>query len=191
MLDNIASIEQNNPGIMYLIGRKSRHLLWLFLSCPMFGHAAQANSSATDAFADIFSRTLLKVVAASDNGFRDIKGPQDPASNGEAWFSILPLPTARQCVVWIYRDRSLGRQYSCDFGRTFDLNEAQTAYTRALNVMNQTLREWSRSENSRSNSKTVSKVVFHQPSSATSVTLRLTNHGVHGYLLYVDVSPRD
>jgi hypothetical protein len=150
----------------------------------------QSESTPADSFRGTFTQALTKVVESAENGFRDIKGSPDPASSGEAWFSTLPLPTARQCVVWIYKDRSLGRRYSCDFGRTFDLSEAQKGYDQALQVVNQSLSGWSRSENTHRSSKVVSRSDF-QASSGISVTLRLVNHGVHGYLLYVDVNPRE
>ncbi|HYM77469.1 MAG TPA: hypothetical protein VE377_15955 [Candidatus Dormibacteraeota bacterium] len=166
-------------------------LVLLFVSSPAFAQAAGAGSATADSFADTFSQTLLKVVEASESGFRSIKGPSNPASNGEAWFSTLSLPTARECVVWIYRDHSLGRQYSCDFGRTFDLGEAQKGYEQALKVVTQSLAGWSKSENARRSSKIISKAEFSRGSSGPSVILRLVNHGVHGYLLYVDVNPSE
>jgi hypothetical protein len=167
-------------------------LLSLLLLFHMsFGQAGQAGSPAGDSFAVTFSQTLLKVVEANSTGFRSIKGSPDPNSGGEAWFSTVPLPTARQCLVWIYRDHSLGRRYSCDFGRTFDLNEAQKGYSQALQITSQSLPDWSKSENPRHGGKTIDRADFTHGSSGPVVTLRLTEHGAHGYLLYVDVSPQD
>jgi hypothetical protein len=166
-------------------------LCLLFLVQLAFGQAEQAGSSTSDSFAATFSQTLLKVIEASSTGFRSMKGSPDPNSGGEAWFATVSLPTARQCVVWIYRDHSLGRRYSCDFGRTFDLNEAQKAYSQAVQVVSQSLPDWSKSENPRRSSKTINRADFDHGSSGPIVTLRLTEHGAHGYLLYVDVSPQD
>jgi hypothetical protein len=162
----------------------------LFLGTLVFSQGEQSGDN-RESFVTTFSQTLLRVVEASGNGFSDIKGPPDPASNGEAWFSTLQLPTARQCTVWIYRDHSLGRRYSCDFGRTFRLDEAQNSYSQALQIVSQSLPGWSKSESARTSSKTPNKAEFTKDSSKASVTLRLTDHGAHGYLLYVDVNPRD
>jgi hypothetical protein len=172
---------------------KHVNIVWLCLLLSTTSTDAtvgQANPTG-DSFVEDFSRALLKVVDATGDGFRGIKGPPDPASDGEAWFSTVSLPTARKCVVWIYRDHALGRKYSCDFGRTFDLNEAQKTYDQALQVVRRALPEWSKSENARQSSKTISKAEFSRGSSGASVTLRLTEHGAHGYLLYVDVNPPD
>jgi len=160
-----------------------------------FGRLASSQAGRSvdnrESFVAVFSQTLSKVVEASGDGFRTIKGPQDPASNGEAWFSTLQLPTARQCLVWVYRDRSLGRRYSCDFGRTFSLDEAQSRYNQALQIVSQSLQGWSKSESARTSRKTPNRAEFTSASSSASVTLRLSDHGAHGYLLYVDVNPQD
>jgi hypothetical protein len=166
-------------------------LLCLCIFLPAAFSAAQQTADSREAFVAAFSQTLLKVVEANGDGFRNIKGPADPLSNGEAWFSTLQLPTARQCLVWIYRDRSLGRRYSCDFGRTFNLDEAQNAYAQALPVVTQSLQGWSKSETSHTSGRARQKVEFTKGSSSPSVVLRLTEHGGHGYLLYLDVEPQE
>lgn len=166
-------------------------LFCLFVLGSLAFLQAEQSVDNRESFVAVFSQTLLKVVEASGNGFRSIKGSPDPASNGEAWFSTLQLPTARQCVVWIYRDHSLGRRYSCDFGRTFSLEEAQNSYSQALQIVSHALQGWSKSESARTSSKTPNKAEFTKDSSNASVTLRLTEHGAHGYLLYVDVNPQD
>ena len=132
------------------------------------------------------SESLQAIIEASGNGFRTLRGVASSNGNGEAWNSKVILPGARECTVWIYHDRSLGRSVFCEMGQGSDHGAMLSKYRQVTDDIQGALPDgWSAT-------RTVEgkRTVFQKGSSGATVEVILREHsGI--YRVMVEISLED
>jgi hypothetical protein len=116
-----------------------------------------------------------------------LRGSRDPNGDGEAWNSTVALPGARECTVWIYRDRSLGQSVFCEMGHSTDISDMESKFPQVVADIREALPSgWTVS-------RTVpnKRTVFRKGSSGPTVevVIRESRSGISRVL--VDISPED
>jgi len=133
---------------------------------------------------DSVKRIIDAFLAASQDGFRSIRGSRDPHGDGEAWQSKLVYPGATECIIWIYRDRSLGRNCKCEFVRTTQKGDIDQRYAQLVAEIQSALPgNWTSRE--RPLDSRLLRFEAREGRGGSAVSVRVTNRGSRGYGLAV------
>jgi hypothetical protein len=115
---------------------------------------------------DVFCSGIKAGIRAGEGRFRALSMDRQP--DGESYTARSFVPGAQRCEVWQYRDRSLGSSAVCDFARSYDIQEVNSAYGRLQTSLQACLVGW----NSRSLERGATRqLTFSKSDNLTDVRL--------------------